>query len=142
MANMARIIEDAVQNVAWLPTDAVSGAILDVALGEDEPPILINVVHPRPVEWEALMKPISDALFAKNITREPLPLVPSAEWYRRLEKLAVNANEETIRRVVSLQGLIRPSANLDPMCSACVIQACNKATELLKFLCPRQSAFG
>jgi len=102
---MACVIEDTLQNVAWLPTDAVSGAILDVALGKDKPPIAINVVHPRPVEWEALMKPISDALFAKNITREPLPLIPSAEWYHRLEKHAVNANEETIKRVVSPQNL-------------------------------------
>ena len=95
------ITEDTFQNVAWLPTDAVSGAILDIALGEDEPPLTINVVHPRPVEWEELMKPISDALFAKNITAKLLPLVPSAEWYHRLDKHAINANEEKIKHVVS-----------------------------------------
>ena len=83
----------------------MSGAILDIALGEDEPPLTINVVHPRPVEWEALMKPISDTLFARNITAEPLPLVPSAEWYHRLEKYAVDANEEKMKRVVSPFGL-------------------------------------
>ena len=94
------ISEVAFQSVAWLPTDAVSGAILDIALGGDEPPLMVNVVHPRPVEWEALMRPISEALFAKNITAEPLPLVPSAEWYHRLEKYAVNVNEGKIKRVV------------------------------------------
>jgi len=39
------------------------------------------------------MKPISDALFAKNVTRESHPLVSSIEWYHRLKKYAVNANE-------------------------------------------------
>ena len=98
---MTCIIEDIFQNVAGLPTDAVSGTILDVALGEDEPPIMINVVHPRPVEWEALMKTIGDALFAKNVTREPLLIIHSAEWYHRLEEHAVNANEAKMKRVVS-----------------------------------------
>ncbi|KIM56982.1 hypothetical protein SCLCIDRAFT_1219816 [Scleroderma citrinum Foug A] len=90
-------------NVAGLPTDAVSGTILDVALGEDEPPIMINVVHPRPVEWEALMKTIGDALFAKNVTREPLPIIHSAEWYHRLEEHAVNANEAKMKRVPAIK---------------------------------------
>lgn len=89
------------QSMAWLPTDAVSGAILDVAFSKDKPPTVVNVVHPRPVEWTALMKPISDALFAKRITKEPLPLVPVAEWYHTLEKHALNASEEKMKRVVS-----------------------------------------
>jgi len=87
--------------MAWLPTDAVSGAILDVAFSEDDPPIAVNMVHPRPVEWTALMKPISDALFAKRITKEPLPLIPAAEWYHTLEKHALNVSEEKMKRVVS-----------------------------------------
>ena len=143
---MTCIIEDALQNVAWLPTDAVSGAILDVALGEDEPPIVINIVHPRPVEWEALMKPISDALFAKNVTREPLPLVPSAEWYQRLEKHAVNANEAKIKRVVGPEdlflGLPLTWTIFCALNATCITQACNKATELLEFFRARRSAFG
>ncbi|KAI6042365.1 acetyl-CoA synthetase-like protein [Pisolithus marmoratus] len=55
-------------SVAWLPMDAVPGAILDVALSDEKPPIAVNLVHPRPVEFEAIMKPISDALFEKNVT--------------------------------------------------------------------------
>ncbi|KIO03672.1 hypothetical protein M404DRAFT_1001160 [Pisolithus tinctorius Marx 270] len=90
-------------SIAWLPMDAVSGAVLDVTLGDDEPPIAINVVHPRPVEFEAVMKPISDALFEKKITKERLPLLHSTEWFHRLEKQAVNANEEKIRRVPAIK---------------------------------------
>ncbi|KAL4077414.1 putative aminoadipate reductase [Scleroderma citrinum] len=92
-----------VQSMAWLPTDAVSGAILDVALGDNQPPTAINLVHPRPVEWEALMKPISKALTAKNITVEPLPLIPAAEWYHRLEIQAVDADEAKIKRVPAIK---------------------------------------
>ncbi|KAL4071516.1 hypothetical protein V8B97DRAFT_1960480 [Scleroderma yunnanense] len=90
-------------SMAWLPTDAVSGAILDVALGDNQPPTAINLVHPRPVEWEALMKPISKALTAKNITTEPLPLIPAAEWYHRLEIQAVDADEAKIKRVPAIK---------------------------------------
>ncbi|KAI5999974.1 putative aminoadipate reductase [Pisolithus albus] len=86
-------------SVAWLPMDAVSGAILDVALSDEKPPIVVNLVHPRPVEFEALMKPISDALFEQNITRGRLPLVHSSEWFRRLEKQAIGAKEDKIQQV-------------------------------------------
>ncbi|KAI6117045.1 hypothetical protein EDD16DRAFT_1520243 [Pisolithus croceorrhizus] len=91
------------QSVAWLPVDAVSGAILDVASSDDEPPTMANLVHPRPVEFEALMKPISDALFGNNITKERLPLVHSSEWFHRLEKEAIDANEEKARRVPAIK---------------------------------------
>lgn len=90
-------------SVAWLPMDAVSGAILDVALSDEEPPIVVNLVHPRPVGFEALMKPISDALFEKNITKERLPLVHSSEWIRRLEKQAIGADEERIQQVPAIK---------------------------------------
>ncbi|KAI6097310.1 putative aminoadipate reductase [Pisolithus croceorrhizus] len=90
-------------SVAWLPMDAVSGAILDIALSDEEPPAVVNLVHPRQVEFKALMKPISDALFEKNITRERLPLVHSSEWFHKLEKEAINANEEKIRQVPAIK---------------------------------------
>ncbi|KAI6017888.1 hypothetical protein EDC04DRAFT_2607953 [Pisolithus marmoratus] len=90
-------------SVAWLPVDAVSGVILDVALSDKEPPIVMNLVHPRPVKFEAVMKPISDALFEKNITRERLPLLHSSEWFHRLEKQAISANEGKIRQVPAIK---------------------------------------
>ena len=110
----------------------MSGAILDIALGEDEPPLTINVVHPHPVEWEALMRPISNALFAKNITVEPLPLVPSAEWYHRLEKYAINANEGKIKRVVCFVD----NLSLDLFVNLHQIQLalCKPAIKLLNYL--------
>ncbi|KAI5992035.1 putative aminoadipate reductase [Pisolithus orientalis] len=90
-------------SVAWLPMNAVSGAILDVALSDNELPTMVNVAHPRPVEFEAVMKPISDALFEKKITKERLPLLHLSDWFHRLEKQAVNANEEKLRQVPAIK---------------------------------------
>ncbi|KAI6042367.1 male sterility protein-domain-containing protein, partial [Pisolithus marmoratus] len=90
-------------SVAWLPMDAVSAVILDVALSDKEPPIVMNLVHPRPVKFEAVVKPISDALFEKNITRERLPLLHSSKWFHRLEKQAISANEGKIRQVPAVK---------------------------------------
>jgi hypothetical protein len=38
-------------NEAWLSPYAISGAILDVAFAEEQPPITVNLVHPRPIPW-------------------------------------------------------------------------------------------
>ncbi|KIJ61725.1 hypothetical protein HYDPIDRAFT_158984 [Hydnomerulius pinastri MD-312] len=88
---------------SWLPPHAVSDAILDVAFAEDEPPITVNLVHPRPVEWACLMKPISVALQQKNLTPLLLPLVSFGEWVERLEKYATESNEDNIRRVPAIK---------------------------------------
>ncbi|KAF9232883.1 hypothetical protein BU15DRAFT_80708 [Melanogaster broomeanus] len=102
---------------AWLPPHAVSDAVLDVAFAEDEPPIAVNLVHPRPVEWVSLMKPISSALYQKNLTSEPLQLVPFDQWVTRLEKYAADASEATIRRVpaIKLLDFFRALAQQDTM---------------------------
>lgn len=86
---------------SWLPMHAVSNTILDVAFANEEPSIAMNLVHPRPVSWASLMQPVSEAMYQKGLTPSPLPLVRFAEWVERLEKYAVDANEENVRRVVS-----------------------------------------
>ncbi|KAH7882112.1 putative aminoadipate reductase [Phlebopus sp. FC_14] len=88
---------------SWLPPHAVLDAILDVAFAEEEPPIAVNLVHPHPVEWESLMKPISDALYQKKLTKLPLPLLSFAEWLEMLEKYAAVPSEENIRRVPAIK---------------------------------------
>ncbi|KAG9308660.1 putative aminoadipate reductase [Chiua virens] len=40
---------------SWLPPHAVSDAMLDVAFADEEPPLAVNLVHPRPIAWESLM---------------------------------------------------------------------------------------
>ncbi|TFY63083.1 hypothetical protein EVJ58_g3467 [Rhodofomes roseus] len=46
-------LPDAESVVSWVPMDAVARVVVDVVLGR-EAPELINVVHPRPVEWSAV----------------------------------------------------------------------------------------
>ncbi|KAF8838098.1 putative aminoadipate reductase [Paxillus ammoniavirescens] len=89
--------------VSWLPHYAVSDAILDIAFAEDEPSIAVNLVHPRPVEWASLMKPISSALYRKNVMSELLPLVPFAQWLTSLEERAADTSEDNIRRVPAIK---------------------------------------
>ncbi|KAI6156286.1 putative nonribosomal peptide synthetase [Pisolithus thermaeus] len=114
------------QSVAWLPVDAVSGAILDVALSDDEPPIMVNLVHPRPVEFEALMKPISDALFGNNITKErlPLPAIKLLDYLRMFDRrssgednnvMAIMFSTDTAERVSKTMQVLPPISRLDAM---------------------------
>ncbi|KAF9228211.1 acetyl-CoA synthetase-like protein [Gyrodon lividus] len=99
----ARGVSETVNVTSWLPPHAVSDAILDVAFAKDEPPIAVNLVHPRPVKWVSLMKPISSVLYQKSLTSEPLPLVPFGEWVTRLEKCAANMSEDNIRRLPAIK---------------------------------------
>ncbi|KAG1854078.1 male sterility protein-domain-containing protein, partial [Suillus tomentosus] len=74
--------------VSWIPPHAVSNVILDVAFAEEEPPIAMNLVHPRPTAWKTLMQPIADALVERKVTTYLLPLVPFSEWLEKLESSA------------------------------------------------------
>ncbi|KAG2076565.1 putative aminoadipate reductase [Suillus decipiens] len=89
--------------VSWIPPHAISNAILDVAFSEEEPPIVMNMVHPRPVVWRALMQPIADALVERKVTGHPLPLVPFSEWLEKLESSAKDFNEETMKRIPAIK---------------------------------------
>ncbi|OAX38465.1 hypothetical protein K503DRAFT_782845 [Rhizopogon vinicolor AM-OR11-026] len=60
------VLPDAQGFLSWIPPHTVSKAVLDVAFAEHEPPVAVNPVHPRPVAWEALMRPIADAMFERK----------------------------------------------------------------------------
>jgi len=88
------------QILSWIPPHAVSNTILDVAFAEQEPPVAVNVVHPRPIAWNALMRPVSDAIFEHKVMSNPLPLIPFSEWLEKLESAAKDASEETMKHIV------------------------------------------
>ncbi|KAH9944763.1 hypothetical protein B0H21DRAFT_862505 [Amylocystis lapponica] len=67
--------------VAWVPMDAVAAALVDVVLGAD-PPLLVNVVHPRPVPWQEAFGWVNGALGLA------LPFVPFHSWVKKLEDKA------------------------------------------------------
>lgn len=65
--------------------DAVCQAIIDVATSKEAPPAVVNLAHPRPIAWHAMMGDASKALVSKGVTDKPLPLVPFALWASTLE---------------------------------------------------------
>ncbi|KAL6304755.1 hypothetical protein BKA93DRAFT_261672 [Sparassis latifolia] len=60
--------------ISWLSMDLAAAAIVDMrdTMGET-----LHLVHPRPVTWDTIMKPIASVL--------AVPLVPYREWFARLQ---------------------------------------------------------
>ncbi|KZP19755.1 hypothetical protein FIBSPDRAFT_743463, partial [Athelia psychrophila] len=88
---------------SWLPMDVVSQVILDVALAAQSPSIAMNIVHPRPSSWSAIVGSISDALHTSGITAERLAILPFAEWFEQLERRARGANAEEMAKIPSVK---------------------------------------
>ena len=80
----------------------VSKAILDVAFSEKQPPIALNIVHPRPVEWSTVVRDVREALLAAKVGSEALPLVPFEEWFKQLEGRAKTSDVHDISSIVSI----------------------------------------
>ncbi|KAG1821535.1 uncharacterized protein BJ212DRAFT_903805 [Suillus subaureus] len=105
----------AFQFLSWIPPHAISNAILDVAFAAEEPPIVVNLVHPRPTAWKTLIQPIAEAMVEHKITSSPLPFVPFSEWLERLESSAKDVSEETMKRIpaIKLLDFMRSMAHSD-----------------------------
>ncbi|KZP16234.1 acetyl-CoA synthetase-like protein [Athelia psychrophila] len=86
---------------SWLPMDIVSQVILDVAMAEESPSIAMNIVHPRPSSWSAIIGSIADALHASGITPVRLAVIPFAEWFEQLEQRARRGNAEEMVKIPS-----------------------------------------
>ncbi|KZP22007.1 NAD(P)-binding protein [Athelia psychrophila] len=84
-------LPDAQGVASWLPMDVVSQAILDVALSKEAPSIALNIVHPRPSQWSAVITSVASAMQRAGLTRRRLPLVPFKEWFARLEQRSKGA---------------------------------------------------
>ncbi|KAE9392424.1 acetyl-CoA synthetase-like protein [Gymnopus androsaceus JB14] len=87
------MLPDANGIVSWAPVDALAEAILDVGFfNEDsEPPLTINLVHPRPVSWTSVMGAIRESLIsAKHLSADALPMVPFQKWAQALEATATS----------------------------------------------------
>lgn len=80
--------------VAWMPLDSIGEIYADWMLSTDSLPFLVNVVHPRPTTWEAILQAIGDALGMK------LCVVPLGEWIKRLENRATDASLKELEHLV------------------------------------------
>ncbi|KAG5652630.1 putative secondary metabolism biosynthetic enzyme [Sphagnurus paluster] len=90
-----------VQVVSWLPMDGVAGSILDIALGDKAPPPMLNIVHPRPVEWSNVIADIKTAI--KEVLERDLDVVPFDDWVSALEAHANTATAETMDSIPALK---------------------------------------
>ncbi|KAG1777926.1 hypothetical protein EV702DRAFT_1044952 [Suillus placidus] len=84
--------------LTWIPPHAVSNAILDVALAEEEPPIVVNLIHPRPIAWGGQLC---------GLLRTPQPsirsLVPFFLWLEKFESSAKDARVKNIKRIPAIK---------------------------------------
>ncbi|KAG1846284.1 putative aminoadipate reductase [Suillus subluteus] len=70
--------------VSWIPPHAISNAILDVAFAEEEPPVVMILVHLRPTTWKPLIQSIANTVVEHKITSYPLPFVPFSKSLDRV----------------------------------------------------------
>ncbi|EKM52250.1 uncharacterized protein PHACADRAFT_211524 [Phanerochaete carnosa HHB-10118-sp] len=83
--------------VAWIPLDAVGQAYVDWVLEEDVLPALVNVVHPRPTNWDVVLRGLRQELGGN------LPIVPVQEWVSKLEEHAMNPTAEDLAQIPALK---------------------------------------
>jgi hypothetical protein len=91
--------------VSWTPMDAVSNCVMELIFQSKRLPPVLNVVHPRPTDWNTVIKLIGDALVSTKKLDSPLALVSFQEWFYILEahaKAAANQVNENELRIVRL----------------------------------------
>jgi len=80
--------------VSWTPMDAVSKCIVELIFHNKRLPPVLNVVHPRPTDWNTVIKLIGDALVLQKKLNSPLTLISFQEWFYVLKARAKAANQE------------------------------------------------
>lgn len=108
--------------------DAVASALVDLILANPgaELPALVNLVHPRPAPWDAVLADVNAALDV------PLRVVPFVEWLRALDGAAAAGPDANLDRIVRPC----PSAVHQNVTDAHAFAARNQAPRLL----PRRRA--
>ncbi|KAJ7089503.1 putative aminoadipate reductase [Mycena crocata] len=81
--------------VAWLPPDAVSRAIVDVALRTEKSSFALNLVHPHPVRWDVVMSSMAHTA--------QLRLIPFADWTQKLQALSANATAADMKIIPGIK---------------------------------------
>ncbi|RDB20740.1 Non-canonical non-ribosomal peptide synthetase FUB8 [Hypsizygus marmoreus] len=89
--------------VSWVPMDAVCRAMLDIAFSKETPPLALNLVHPLPVAWNAVIKAIGKALCEMRHDAGGIPLIPIEKWASRLEERAKFANDDDYKTIPAIK---------------------------------------
>jgi hypothetical protein len=103
-------LPDAFSVMSWISPEAVTATIIDVALGADTPERVLNVAHPRPIEWSSMMGSVADELVRHGITKGHLPLVETSGWFAKLSETSEGADEARLKHIVCI--LLLSSASL------------------------------
>ncbi|KAJ3517669.1 hypothetical protein NLJ89_g348 [Agrocybe chaxingu] len=104
--------------VSWLPMDAVSDSILDLAMDPDArtlPPVM-NVLHPSPVPWNTIIEHTARALSQELSLDKPLNLVPFRDWFSMLEARQASSVDQDISNelpAVKLRDFFKAMANTE-----------------------------
>ncbi|KAF7798250.1 hypothetical protein EIP86_009467 [Pleurotus ostreatoroseus] len=80
--------------ITWIPVDVVANTFVDMMFIPGPLPQVVNVVHPRPVPWNEVVKSLVKCL-------RVLPVIPLSEWVGQLEGFNQGATTEDIAGVVS-----------------------------------------
>ena len=82
--------------------DAVSDCITELAFQDRRLPSVLNIVHPRPTEWNTIIKLIGEALVSQKKLDTPLSFVSFQEWFSILESHAHSSNPAVEVKIVCL----------------------------------------
>ena len=93
--------------------DAVSNCIMELIFQNKRLPPVLNVVHPRPTDWNTVIKLIRDTLVSQKKLDSPLALISFQEWFYILEAHAKAANQENKNEL----RIVRPIFILFQSCS-------------------------
>lgn len=74
--------------------DAVSNCIVELIFQTERLPPALNIVHPRPTDWNTIFKFIGDALVLQKGLDLPFTSISFQKWFYILEAHAKAANEE------------------------------------------------
>ncbi|GJE92564.1 acetyl-CoA synthetase-like protein [Phanerochaete sordida] len=81
----------------WIPMDAVANLALEIAVSEKRAPLVLNVVHPRPKPWHAILSDVSDALGVN------MKFVPLKKWVSVLEQKAQTVDSKTADQIPAIK---------------------------------------
>jgi hypothetical protein len=74
--------------------DAISNCIVELIFHNERLPPVLNLVHPRPTNWNTVIKLIGDALVLQKRIGLSLPSISFQKWFYILEAHAKAANQE------------------------------------------------
>jgi hypothetical protein len=63
---------------------------------------VVNVVHPRAIQFDAMMGGFNTALVEHEVVSKLLPTMAFKAWVDMLEKISADASPEDMRTIVSV----------------------------------------